>query len=86
MIINRRFIFALVLLCQARTVHPQSRELTPADIEEKRSKLRDLIRDEGCDAPKCANCRRLYDELDELDGDDYGMPGDVFVNYDQFPF
>ncbi len=79
MIINRRFIFALVLLCLARPLHTLTPLQTPAEIAEMRSDLWARIRAEGCLKPLSENCESFLGRLDELD-DQEGRQEDLFVN------
>ena len=79
MIINRRFIFALVLLCLARPVHTQTPLLTPAEIEVMRSDLYEQIIKEGCEEPLSDTCERFFERLADLEDQD-GRQGELFVN------
>ncbi len=67
MIINRRFIFALVLLCLALPVLTQAHERPPASIAVlSEPELRDRIIAEDCHNQLSANCEWYIVRLNEL--------------------
>ncbi len=79
MIINRRFIFALVLLCLARPVHTSAELLTRAEIAGMpEQELWARLGAEDCHYPWSKNCEMLSERLNELSA----LQGSKSVIYD----